>query len=109
MRWTSQAVAGLVAIALAGCSGRDRSHDAGSTTGGGAGTETGSMSDTSSGLAADTGVKETPADTASGGKESGATDSSGKAAVGNDSLKPDQAQPAPSTGDSLSPGADSAR
>ena len=98
MRWTSQAAAGLVAIALAGCSGRDRSHDAGSTTGG-AGTETGSMSDTSSqsaqpgmtsdtssGLSADTGVKGTSADTARGGT-----------------------QPAPSTSDSLNPGVDSAR
>jgi hypothetical protein len=81
MRWTSQAAAGLVTIVLAGCSGRDRSHDAGSTTGGGAGTETGSMSDTSSGLSADTGVKGTSADSAG----------------------------APSMGDSLTPGVDSAR
>jgi hypothetical protein len=63
MRWTSQAVAGLMAMVLAGCRGRDRSHDAGSSTGGGAGTDTGSISDTSGGLSADTGVKGTSADT----------------------------------------------
>jgi hypothetical protein len=112
MRWTSQAAAGLVAMVLAGCSGRDRSHDAGSTAGGGAGTETGSMSDTSSGMSADTGLKGTSADTASGWKESGATDSSGKAPVGKDSAqktRSDQTQPVPTTSDSLSPGVDSAR
>jgi hypothetical protein len=72
MRWTSQAAACLVAIVLAGCSGRDRNRDAGARTGGGAGTETGAMSDTgsqsaqpgmtsdtSSGMAADTGMKGT--------------------------------------------------
>jgi hypothetical protein len=121
MRWTSQAAAGLVAIVLAGCSGRDRSHDAGSTTGGGAGTETGAMSDTGSQSAqpgmtsdtssGDTAMKGTPADTASKGKESGSTDSGGKATVGQDSQKtqPSETQPAPSAGDSLNPGVDSAR
>jgi hypothetical protein len=124
MRWTSQAAAGLVAIVLAGCSGRDRSHDSGSTTGGGAGTETGAMSDTgsqsaqpgmtsdtSSGVAADTALKGTSADTASAGKESGTADSLGKAAVGKDSqqTQPSETQQAPSTADSLNPGVDSAR
>jgi hypothetical protein len=92
MRWTSQAAAGLVAIVLAGCSGRDRSHDAGAPAGGGTGTETGSMSDTS-GMSADTGLKGTATDTAAGAK----------------ATQPDQAQPAPSTSDSLSSGVDSAR
>jgi hypothetical protein len=91
MRWTSQAAAGLLAIVLAGCSGRDRSHDAGTTTGG-AGTETGAMSDTvgqsaqpgitadtSSGVAADTAIKGTSADSGGAGKESGTADSGGKA------------------------------
>jgi hypothetical protein len=96
MRWTSQAAACLLAIVLAGCSGRDRSHDAGTTTGSGAGTETGALSDTgsqsaqpglasdtSSGATADTATKGTSADTAT--------------------------QPVPSTADSLNPAVDSAR
>jgi hypothetical protein len=123
MRWTSQAAACLVAIVLAGCSGRDRSHDAG-TTAGGAGTETGAMSDTgsqsaqpgmtsdtSNGVAADTATNGTSADTASAGTESGTADSGGKATVDKDSQKtqPSETQPAPSTSDSLNPGVDSAR
>ncbi len=109
MRWTSQAAACLVAIVLAGCSGRDRTHDAGTTTGGGAGTETGTMSDTgsrsgqlgttsdtSSGMSADTGPKGTSGDTASGEEESGVADSSGTLT-------------APSKADSLNFGVDSAR
>ena len=114
MRWTSQAAACLVAVVLAGCSGRDRSHDAGTTPGGGAGTETGSTSDTSSGtsgISADTGLNGTSTDTASAGKESGAAESTEKASVGKDTQKtqPDQTQPVPSTSDSLSSGVDSAR
>jgi len=89
MRWTSQAAAGLVAIVLAGCSGRDRSHDAGAPAGGGAGTETGSMSDTSS-QSTQPGMT---SDTSSGAKAPGAAES----------------QAAPSTSDSLSSGVDSAR
>ena len=49
---------------------------------------------------------------ASGGKESGAADSSGKATVGKDSSQnpqSEQTQPAPPTNDSLNPGVDSAR
>jgi hypothetical protein len=124
MRWTSQAAACLVAVVLAGCSGRDRSHDAGTTTGGGAGTETGAMSDTASqsaqpgmtsdttgGVAADTAMKGTSADTTSAGKEPGTADSGGKATVGQDSqqTQPSETQPAPSTSDSLKAGVDSAR
>jgi hypothetical protein len=71
----------------------------------------GMTSDTSSGMAADTAMKGTPADTATSGTESGTADSGGKVTVGKDSQKtqPSEAQPAPSTGDSLNAGVDSAR
>jgi hypothetical protein len=70
MRWTTQAAAALVAMALAGCGPRDRSHDTGAAAGGGPGTETGSMGDTSGAVAQPdmtrdtTGMGGMPADTA---------------------------------------------
>ena len=123
MRWTTQAAACLVALALAGCGPRDRTHDTGAAPGGGPGTETGSMSDTS-GTAAQpdmtrdtTGMGGMPSDTApapSGGQnqtESGVTDSSGESTLGTDVQKtrPDQGQPVTSKGDTVNPGVDSAR
>ncbi len=128
MRWTTQAAACLVALALAGCGPRDRTHDTGAAPGGGPGTETGSMSDTS-GTAAQpdmtrdtTGMGGMPADTApapkssdnAGGQnqtESGVTDSSGESTLGADAQKtrPDQSQPVTSKGDTINPGVDSAQ
>ena len=109
MRWTTQAAACLVAIALAGCGPRDRTRDSGAAAGGGPGTETGTMSDTG-GTAAQpdmthdtTGMGGMPADTAQRGTstdtnqtESGVTDSSGKSTLGT------------SKGDTINAGVDSA-
>jgi hypothetical protein len=86
MRGTSQAVACLVAVALAGCSGGRTNRDTGAA---GTGAETGAMSDTSgmsgtSGMSADTGMKgmstdtgtpATPADTGRSSMRSGAAGS----------------------------------
>jgi hypothetical protein len=75
MRWTTQAAACLVALALAGCGPPDRSRDTGPATGG-PGTETGTMGDTGAApgnpdMTRDTtGMGGMPADTA--------TDSSGR-------------------------------
>lgn len=83
MRWTTQAAACLVAVALAACGPRDRAH--------GPGAETGSMGDTA-GTAAQpdmtrdtTGMGGMPADTVN------------------------QSQPVKSKGDTIDRGADSAR
>lgn len=71
MRWTTQAAACLVALALAACGPRDRTRDTGAAPGGGPGTETGSMGDTTGAVAQPdmtrdtTGMGGMPADTAS--------------------------------------------
>jgi len=133
MRWTLQAAAGLVAIALAGCEGARTDRDTG-TAGGGA--ETGSMNDTMgmgdtagmSGRAADTARGAIPADTGMGGDslrmgetregsdtgeenqtQSGATDTSGQSTLGEgaEQTRPDQGQPVTSKGDTINRGVDS--
>jgi hypothetical protein len=131
MRGTSQAVACLVAVALAGCSGGRTNRDTGAA---GTGAETGAMSDTSgmsgtSGMSADTGMKgmstdtgtsATPADTgrssmrsdsARGNQtKSGVTNTkTGKSTLGPGATKtrPDQGQPVTSKGDTINPGVDS--
>ena len=88
MRWTTQAAACLVAMAIAGCGPRDRSHDTGAAAGGGPGTETGSMSDTTAVAQPDmtrdtTGMGGMPADTVN--------------------------QPVTPKGDRINPGADSSK
>jgi hypothetical protein len=138
MRWTTQAAACLVAMALAGCGPRDGTRDTGAAPGAGTGTETGTMSDTSAvpgnpdmtrdttgmgGMTADTGQQGISSDTARTGNrmrsdsgqhnqtESGVTDSSGTSTLGKDAAKtrPDQSQPVTSKGDTINPGVDSAR
>ena len=126
MRWTTQAAACLVAIALAGCGPRDRTRDSGA--------ETGAMTDTTgtAGLPSDTAQQRMPSDTAAQGmpsdtartgdrtrtdtgqqnqSQSGVTDTSGKSTLGKDAQKtrPDQGQPVTSKGDTVNPGVDSAR
>lgn len=134
MRWTSQAAAGLLAIALAGCSGgRNRTNG---TVGGG--NETGAVTDTGgmgatpmdtamTGARHDTGMTGAQPDTAAaprranadsaGGAtprdqtQSGVTSDSGKSTLGPGATRtrPDQGQPVTSKGDTLNPGVDSAR
>ena len=111
MRWTSQASACLVAVALAaGCNGpRDRTAGTAGT-----GNETGAMSDTSglrdtsamirdtsgmSGMPADTGLK---ADTGKARSEKKST-----LGPGAKKTRPDQGQPVTSKGDTINSGVDS--
>ena len=124
MRWTTQAAACLVAIAIAGCGPRDRTRDSGAAPGN-AGTETGRMTDTAgtAGLPSDTAQAGMSSDTARTGErmrsdsgeqnqtESGVTDSSGKSTLGENTQKtrPDQSQPVTSKGDTVNPGVDSVR
>jgi hypothetical protein len=133
MRWTTQAAACLVAIAIAGCGPRDRTRDSGAAPGE-AGTETGRMTDTAGtaglpsdtaqpGMSSDTAQPGMSSDTARTGErmrsdsgeqnqtESGVTDSSGKSTLGKNTQKtrPDQSQPVTSKGDTVNPGVDSVR
>jgi hypothetical protein len=129
MRWTSQAAAWLVAMALAGCNGRG--NQAAGTAGG---AETGSMSDTTglsdtsgmSRMPADTGRNAMPADTgmrrdslsregsdtsARNQTQSGNTDSTGQSTLGKgvEKTRPDQGEPVTSKGDTINPAVDSTR
>lgn len=139
MRWTSQAAAGLLAMALAGCSG-GRNRTTGTVGGGnetGAAMDTGGMGatpmdtamsgmqhDTAMGARRDTGMSgdtgaspsRRRADSASGNTgrdqtQSGMTSDTGKSTLGPGVTKtrPDQGQPVTSKGDTINPGVDSAR
>jgi len=116
MRWTTRTAACLMAMAVAGCSGRDRSRDTGAT--GAGGTETGATGDTAAtsaqpdmsrdttgmggmGSMTDTGASaagDIQGDSARSGNrmrsanepnqtESGVTDSSGQSTLGKDVQK----------------------
>ena len=103
MRATSQAIACLLGVALAGCSGGRTNRDTGAA---GTGAETGAMSDTSgmsgnSGMSADTGMKgmstdtgtrAMPADTSRTGMRSGAagSDTSSGSRMHSDSARGNQ-------------------
>jgi hypothetical protein len=83
MRATSQAIACLVGVALAGCSGGHTNRDTGAA---GTGAETGAMSDTSgmsgtSGMSADTGMKGMSTDT---GTRATSADTGRSGAAGSD-------------------------
>ena len=124
MRWTSQAAAGLLAIALAGCSG-ERNRTSGTV---GGGNETGAVTDTSgmgatpmdtamTGMQHDTAApRRAKADSAGGATsrdqtQSGVTSDSGKSTLGPGATRtrPDQGQPVTAKGDTLNSGVDSAR
>ncbi len=97
MRWTSQAAACLAAMALAGCSCRDRARETGAAPGAAPGTETGATSDTAGTVA----------------QPDMTRDTTGMGGMPVDTLqpatRPDQNEPVTSKGDTLNPGVDSAR
>src|SRR5882724_10877785 len=106
MKWTAQASACLVAVALvAGCNGSRDNRNAGTP-----GSETGSMSDTShmsdtSAMRSDTGgMSRMPADTGAA-----STDTSRMRSPGATKTRPDQGQPVTSKGDTVNPSVDSAQ
>ncbi len=112
MRWTTQAAAAIVAMALAGCNGNNRSDRGAGTAG--TGMETGAMPDTATGvLPADTAHNGATPDSAKANQtKSGVTDAKTGASTlgpGATRTRPDQGQPVTSKGDTINPGVDSAR
>lgn len=112
MRWTTQAAAAIVAMALAGCNGNDR-NDRGAGASG-TGMESGAMPDTAAAvLPADTAHNGATPDSAKANQtKSGVTDTkTGQSTLGPGATKtrPDQGQPVTSKGDTINRGVDSAR
>lgn len=112
MRWTTQAAAAIVAMALAGCNGNNR-NDRGAATPG-TGMETGAAPDTAAGaLPADTAHNGPTPDSAKANQtKSGVTNTkTGKSTLGPGATRtrPDQGQPVTSKGDTINRGVDSAR